>query len=183
MAVRGRVRFKADDIWEAPDDEYRYEVIDGELFMTPSPSWKHQEALMKLSAYLALWVFPRQLGRLVQAPLGVVLDAETAVQPDLLYVSRERGGIISERGVEGAPDLVVEVLSPRTVARDRGIKMRRYAAAGIAHYWIVDPEARTVESYRLTEQGYERTGVHGPSSIFEPALFPGLAIPVDDLWS
>lgn len=183
MAVRRRVRFKADDIWEAPDDEYRYEVIDGELFMTPSPSSRHQHIVMKLSANIAPWIYRHGLGRAFQAPLAVVLDPETAVQPDLLYVAREREGIISERGVEGAPDLVVEVLSPKTAARDRGIKMRRYAAAGIAHYWIVDPEAPTVESYRLGEHGYDLTGVYGPSRIFEPALFPGLAIPVDDLWS
>lgn len=183
MAARSRVRFKAEDIWEAPDDEYRYEVIDGELYMTPSPSWSHQRALMKLSVYVAEWVYRHALGEVVSAPLGVVLDEETAVQPDLLYVSCERAGIISARGLEGAPDLVVEVLSPKTAARDRTIKLRRYAAAGITHYWIVDPEARSIETYRLGEQGYAQIGVYGPGSTFLPELFPGLAIPVDDLWA
>lgn len=183
MAARGSVRFKAGDIWDVPDDQYRYEVIDGELFMTPAPAWKHQEVLMNLSAQLHNWVRRHRLGKVVQAPIGVVLGEETAVQPDLVYVSREREGIISERGVEGAPDLAVEVLSPSTEARDRGIKMRRYAAAGILDYWIVNPEARTLETYRLGEQGYEQTGIYGPGSVLRPELFPGLEIPIDELWS
>ncbi|MBI4493630.1 MAG: Uma2 family endonuclease [Chloroflexi bacterium] len=178
-----RVRFKASDIWEAPEDEYRYEVIDGELYMTPSPSWGHQEVLGNLYLFVAGWVRQHRLGKVVEAPVGVVLDDENGVQPDLVYVSRERLGIISHRGVEGPPDLVVEVLSPSTEARDRGIKLRRYAAAGIPHYWIVDPEARTIESYRLGEQGYERAGIYGPGSSFHPELFPGLEIAIDDLWS
>lgn len=183
MVVRGGVRFKAGDIWDAPDDQYRYEVIDGGLFMTPAPGWPHQRGLGKLHIYLGGWVYLHELGEIVEAPVGVVLDEEAGVQPDLVFISRERLGIISARGVEGAPDLVVEALSPSTEARDRGIKMRRYAAAGVPHYWILDPEARTLEAYRLGEQGYERTGIYGPGDIFRPELFPGLEIPIEDLWA
>jgi Uma2 family endonuclease len=111
----------------------------------------------------------------------VVLDDENGLQPDLVYVSRERAGIITERGIEGAPDLVIEILSPSTAKRDRGIKMRRYAAAGVPHYWIVDPRTRTLEAYRLGEQGYVQTGLYGPGSVFRPDLFPGLEIPIDEL--
>ena len=182
MAVRGGVRFKADDIWDTPEDGNRYEVIDGELFVTPPPLEPHQRAAGTLHGYLWPYVHQRQLGRVYTAPLGVVLDDENGVQPDLVYVARERLGIIAERGIEGAPDLVVEVLSPSTRARDRGIKMRRYAAAGIPHYWIVDPRARTLEAYQLGEQGYELTGREGAGSTFRPTLFPGLEIPIDDLW-
>ncbi len=113
----------------------------------------------------------------------MVLDDENGVQPDLVYVSRERAGIIVERGVEGAPDLVVEILSPSTQARDRGVKMKRYAAAGVPHYWILVPRERALEAYVLGEQGYELTGVYGPGSTFRPELFPGLEVPVDELWS
>ncbi|HYU17771.1 MAG TPA: Uma2 family endonuclease [Chloroflexota bacterium] len=183
MAVRGSVRFKADDIWEAPEDGNRYEVIDGELLVTPAPSWGHQVASAGLFLRLGTYVRRRRLGQVVSAPTGVALDEETAVQPDLVYVSRERAGIISERGLEGAPNLVVEVLSPSTQARDRGIKMRRYAAAGIPHYWLVDPSARTLEPYRLGERGYESGGVYGAGTTFRPELFPGLEIPIDELWS
>lgn len=183
MAVRGRIRFKAEDIWDVPDDQYRYEVIDGELFMTPAPSWGHQRHLHKLDFRLTEWVYPHGLGEVVQGPVGVMLDEETGIQPDLIYVSRERMGIISDRGVEGPPDLVVEVLSPSTEARDRGIKMRRYAAAGVPHYWLLNLKARSLEPYRLGERGYESLGTFGPGSVFRPELFPGLEIAIDDLWA
>lgn len=183
MAMRGRVRFKANDIWDAPEDGNRYEVIDGELFVTPAPGWLHQRGLNKLNIRLGQHIYDHDLGEIVTAPTAVVLDEETGVEPDLVYISRERLGIISERGVEGAPDLVVEALSPSTEARDRGIKMRRYAAAGIPHFWLLDPRSRTLEPYRLAETGYELIGVFGPGSIFRPALFPGLDIPIDDLWA
>ena len=113
----------------------------------------------------------------------MVLDDENGVQPDLVYVSRGRLDIISRRGIEGAPDLVVEILSPSTRARDRGIKLRRYAAAGVPHYWIVDPCSRELEARRLTERGYELSGKLGPGSVFRSELFPDLEIPIDELWA
>jgi len=183
MAGRSKVRFKAGDIWDVPDDNLRYEVIDGELFMTPAPSWKHQTSLMRLANVILNWVDPRGLGAVAPAPVGVVLDEEDGVQPDLVYVASARSGIISERGVEGPPDLVVEVLSASTEARDRGVKMRRYAAAGVPHYWLLDLRAPALEACVLGEDGYERAGVYGPGAVFRPALFPGLEIPVDQLWA
>ncbi|HLH22141.1 MAG TPA: Uma2 family endonuclease [Chloroflexota bacterium] len=182
MAVRRGVQFLATDIWDTPDDGKRYEVIDGELYVTPPPKWGHQRGLSKLHIHLGGWVYGNGLGEIVEAPVGVVLDEHNGVQPDLIYISRERLGIISERGVEGAPDLLVEVLSPSTLARDRGVKMRRYAAAGVPHYWQLDPGSETLEAYRLTEQGYELAGRYDPGSVFRPELFPGLEIPIDDLW-
>jgi Uma2 family endonuclease len=182
MAVRRGVQFLATDIWDTPDDGKRYEVIDGELFVTPPPIWKHQRGLSKLHIRLGVWIYGNNLGEIVTAPVGVVLDENNGLQPDLVYISRERLSIIHERGVEGAPDLVVEVLSPSTRARDKGIKMRRYAAAGVSHYWLLDPKTESLEAYRLAGQGYEMVGHHGPGSVFRPALFPGLDIPIDDLW-
>ena len=183
MAVRGGVRFRAEDIWDTPEDGNRYEVIDGGLYMTPPPSWAHQRGSTILAFYLVRHVRERGLGEVVTAPVGVVLDEENGLQPDLVYVSRERAHIISERGVEGAPDLVVEFLSPSTQARDRGVKMRRYAAAGIPHYWIVDTRGRALEAYRLVQGGYESTSVYVSGGTFRPELFPGLEIPIDDLWA
>jgi len=183
MAGRAKVHFKASDIWDSPDDSLRYEVIDGDLFMTPAPSWQHQSALMRLSLLVGAWVYGHALGSVVQAPTGVVLDEEDGVQPDLVYVSRERAHLISERGVEGAPDLVVEVLSPSTESRDRGVKMRRYAAAGVPHYWLLDLRAKALEAYALGANGYDEAGIFGPGTVFRPALFPGLEIPIDTLWA
>jgi Uma2 family endonuclease len=182
MAAHG-VRFKAEDIWNAPDDGNVYEVIDGDLYVTPSPAWRHQRALNKLNWPIAAYVYSHGLGEVVTAPTGVVLGNESAVEPDLLYISRERLHLISERGVEGAPDLVVEVLSPSTRARDRGIKMRLYAASGVPHYWLLDLDAPALETYRLGAQGYVLVGRLGPGSVFRPELFPGLELRLDDVWA
>jgi Uma2 family endonuclease len=183
MTTRRGVRFPAEDIFDAPDDDKRYEVIDGELYVSKAPDWQHQEALMVLTGYLWNYIRPRRLGRLVQSPVGVILSEEDGVQPDLVYISREREHIIQRRGVYGAPDLLVEVLSPGTKARDRGVKMRRYAASGVPLYWLVDPESETLEAYRLVGAGYEQIGIFGRGTTFRPELFPGLEIPIDDLWS
>lgn len=144
---RGKVRFKAGDIRDVPDDDHRYEVIDRDLFMTPAPIPQHQDFLMRLAYVVCGRVYPRDLGTVMQAPVGVVLDPETAVQPDLVSIAREHLGIISTRGVDGPPDLVVEVLSPSPQARDRGVKLRRYAAAGIPHDWLLDLRRQAMETY------------------------------------
>ena len=182
MVARG-TRYKADYIWESPDDGQRYEVIEGELHVSPAPSWQHQRGLNRLNVRVAQHVFERGLGDVVTAPVGVALDDENGVQPDLVYISRERAHQISARGIEGAPDLVAEMLSPSTQAVDRGKKLERYAKAGIPHYWIVSPWERTLEAYRLVAGEYEPTGTFGPGSVFRPDLFPGLEIPIDDLWA
>jgi Uma2 family endonuclease len=182
MAVRRNIRFKAEDIWDTPDDGNRYEVIDGALFVTPPPGWGHQRGLGKLYIRVGSHVYALDLGEVVQAPVGVVLDDENGVEPDLVFVAKERLHIITERGVFGAPDLVVEVLSPRTRSRDLGSKKRRYAAAGIPHYWVLDPRPRTLTAFRLATDGYEENGKFGPGDIFCLDLFPGLEIPIADLW-
>jgi Uma2 family endonuclease len=182
MVARPNVKFLANDIWEMPDDGNWYEVVDGELVVTPAPGWQHQRALRELVLLLGNHVHDQHLGEIMFAPIGVVLDEYTAVEPDLVFISRDRMALISERGIEGAPDLVVEILSPRTETRDRTVKMRRYARAGVPHYWIVAPATRSLEAYRLGADGYEPIGAFGPGSIFEPELLPGLVIPIDRLW-
>ena len=100
-----------------------------------------------------------------------------------MYISRERLGIIGDKAIEGAPDLVVEILSPGTRSRDRGKKLQRYAAAGVLHYWIVDPRTRALEAYVRIDGEDEQTGTYGQGRVFRPDLFPGLEIPIDDLWA
>jgi len=180
MAAHG-VRFLASDIWDAPDNDKRYEVIDGDLYVSPAPVWKHQRQPNRLNTRVSVWVENHQLGDVVTAPTAVVLDNENGLQPDLLFVSNERAHIITEDGVEGAPDLVVEVLSPSTASRDRGLKLRRYAASGVPHYWILDTEGPRIEERVLGEDGYRLVGTFGPGEIFRPTLFPGLEIPLDEI--
>ena len=179
MSVQRKTRYRADDLWNTPDDGKIYEVIEGVLCVVPPPRFSHQNAIMNLLGILYPHIRARGLGKIVPAPVAVVLDEENGVEPDIVFVSAERLHIISERGIEGPPDLVVEVLSPRTEARDRGVKMRRYVAADVPHYWMLAPRTRELEAYRLGPGGDERVGVYGPGSVFEPELFPGLAIPVE----
>jgi Uma2 family endonuclease len=183
MATRSGIRFVADDIWDAPEDGNIYEVIDGELYVSPAPSSRHQHAITVLVGYLYPYIYSRGLGKIFTAPIGVVLGVGSGVEPDLVFISRERLGIVSERGIEGAPDLVVEVLSPRTESRDRGIKMRQYAAAGVPHYRLLAGRTSSLEAYRLGAEGYELVGIYGPEDTFKPELFPGLEIRIADLWS
>jgi len=183
MALLNKVRYMAEDLWGTPDDGNRYEILNGQLIMTPPPITEHQGASGTLHGYIWPHVHRHRLGKVFSAPVGVTLDDDNGLQPDLVYVSSERSHIISRRGIEGAPDLVVEILSPSTRRYDRGAKLRRYAAAGVPHYWIVDPRTRALEVYVLSGDSYELTGMHGPGSVFRPTLFPGLEIPIDDLWA
>ena len=183
MAVRRAVRFRAEDIWDTPDDGNRYEVIDGDIYMTPPPIVIHHRGAGNLYGFIWQHLRAHPTGDVFMALIGVTLDDSNGLQPDLVYVSNERRGIIKERGIEGAPDLVVEVLSPSTQARDRGVKLRRYAAAGVTHYWLLAPTTLTLEAYVLTDAGYELTGSYGPDAVFSPGLFPGLDIAVDALWT
>jgi Uma2 family endonuclease len=184
VAIRGR--FLADDIFKTPDDGKRYEVIDGNLYATTAPDLDHQEPITHLIYLIQSHLnrLPRGTrGKLYTSPVGLILDEHNGLQPDLVYVSAARSSILTRRGIRGVPDLVVEVLSPGTEDVDRGVKMRRYAAAGIVHYWLVGPEPRAVEAYRLDESGeYRLAGTFGPGTIFRPDLFPDLEIPLDELW-
>ena len=180
MAARS-VRFQASDIWDAPDNDKKYEVIDGDLYVSPPPDWEHQEQLLNLAYFVKHWVSTNRLGRIALSPVGVVLDDENGLEPDLVFVFHEHAHFIKRRGVFGPPDLVVEVLSPSTESRDRGIKLRRYAASSVAHYWILDTEGPRIEERVLGEDGYRLVGTFGPGEVFRPTIFPGLEIPLDEI--
>ena len=182
MVARSKARFLPEDIWDSPDDGNRYEVIDGELYVTPPPNREHQHTSGELQGTLWSYLRDRPVGHLYAAPFGVILPGLSGVQPDLVYVSNERHEILTDQGASGAPDLVIEILSPRTRSRDRGIKLRQYEAAGVTYYWIADPRTRTIEERILGEDGYGPPTVYGVGDVFEPALFPGLAIEITRLW-
>ena len=183
MAPTRRVRYRAADLWTMPDDGNLYEIIDGELYVSPTPAEPHQRAQMNLAGFLWQHVRARKLGRVYVAPFAVVLGPDTALDPDLIYLKAEHEDRVSHRGVEGSPDLVVEVLSPATRGRDLILKRHRYARAGIGEYWIIDPETHSLEALRLEGTEYTAVGTFGPGTIFRPDLFPGLEIPIDDLRS
>ena len=183
-AGRTRTRWTYAEFARLPSEgSARYEVIDDELYMTPSPSLGHQRIVTDLVVRLGAFVRSNQLGELFVSPLDVLFAEGDYVEPDLLFVRRDREGILSDRGVEGAPDLVVEVLSPSTAARDRGIKLERYRLFGVAEYWIVDPDSRTVELWRLAAGADKPVMLAPPDQLrWEPVPEgPRLEIPLEDL--
>ncbi len=125
-----------EDYCQLPPDGRRYQLVEGELFVTPAPATAHQRVSRNLEFVLIGHVKEHKLGVIYDAPIDVILDNQTVVQPDILFVSRERIELVSDRGIEGAPDLVVEILSPRTQKIDRTTKLRVYARAGVQHIWL-----------------------------------------------
>ncbi len=164
-------RWTYEDYYALPDDQ-RYEVIDGDLLpMAPSPGSSHAKFSRALVRRLDSYVLSKGLGELLSAPLDVILDNENIVQPDLVFVSASRVDIIEERGVVGSPDLVMEILSPFSVRRDRQRKMRLYAQFGVKEFWIIDPGNHGIEvftlksgAYQLLCKGLERGKIH--SNVF-----------------
>lgn len=139
-----------DDVQQLPDDGNRYEAIGGELYVTPAPSVRHQTVSFRLQREIARLLVDPGHGRLWYAPLGVHFpDTREGVQPDLLFVSNARRGIVAPDEIKGAPDLVVEILSPTTAGRDTGIKRALYERQGVVEYWIVDPEREAVDVWRF----------------------------------
>src|ERR1700675_2209303 len=137
-----------------PDDGRRYELHRGELSAIPTPGTRHQRALIALGSRIYGHVRSRGLGEVLVAPTDCILSNVTVVQPDILYVATDRQAITSERGIEGAPTLVVEVLSPSTARLDRDRKMKLYAEHGVPYYWIVDPETRSIDAFALAGAEY-----------------------------
>ena len=156
--MSARVLLTYDDYAALPDDGHRYELYEGELVMTPSPRTRHQVVVGNLHVMLAEHVQRRGFGEVFVSPIDVILSRISVLQPDLVYVERARLGIVTERAIEGAPTLVVEVLSPSTDRRDRSVKQAIYTQYGVVHYWIVDPVAQTVEALRLRDGAYEIVG-------------------------
>ena len=182
------VRLTYADLRRLPDDGMRHELIDGEHYVTPAPRPKHQRVCGRLHLRLGTFLEERPLGRVYFAPLDVVLTAFDCVEPDLLYVSREREQRqMTEDYLEGAPDLVVEILSPSTKRVDLGAKHRLYERFGVSEYWIVDPEKETVGVYRLeddrlqlSEELFRRGGTSVP--VLSTPLLPGLVIPLEKIF-
>ena len=185
MTTRGqRTRATYEDYLNTPDD-VRYELLDGELVMAPSPNTTHQALTMELSTALHTFVKEHALGRVFAAPFDVVLwegDDANVVEPDVLFVSATRLGIITEANVQGAPDLVVEVLSPSTGSRDTGYKRELYARHGVGEYWIVDPDARTVTVLALGENDYAVAGTYGAGQALVSPTLEGLDLRLGEVF-
>ena len=171
------------DFLRLAEDGWRYEIIRGELHMTPPPSERHQFVSIQLSAALFNFCKARKLGRVYAAPIGVILgDTATPVQPDLVFVAAERvATVVAEDGLRGAPDLIVEILSPSNWLTDRRTKFEVYQNAGVREYWIVDPQMRVAEVFVLHEGAFALLGKWGAGELIRSQVLEGFEIAVDEM--
>ena len=165
-----------------PEDGKQYELFDGELVMTPSPSREHQWIVGKLYYRLMDHVERNALGKAYIAPLDTIFDPYTTLQPDILFVRKERLAEVERERIEGTPDLVVEVLSPSTFHKDLRRKMAVYSRFGVREYWIVDPEMKTIELYCQGEEGLELARRFSAEETFESKLLAGFRIAVSGIF-
>lgn len=179
-ALRPKIRFTYQDYLKFPDDGKRYQIIEGELYMTPAPVPYHQRISRNLGFILWDFVRKRNLGEVFYAPCDIVFSEEDVVQPDIFFASKEREHIIGEKNIQGAPDLMVEILSPRTDELDRKLKVKLYEKFGVKEYWLVDPEKKEVEILSLTQGGYSSFGVF-KESLSSP-LLKGLKLNLQEVF-
>ena len=175
-----RIKFTYEDYRNTPEDK-RYELLDGELVTMPSPKEIHQRLSMNLGVSLHLFVDENGLGRVYVAPFDVVLTDTDVVQPDLMFVSNERSHIITEDNIRGAPDLVVEILSPSTADKDRTFKRALYARHGVREYWMVDHLAKTVTVLLLGERGFDLVGIYGEGQTLTSPMLEGFTLDLREM--
>jgi len=166
---------------ETAEGEY-FTIIAGERFMSPSPTVFHQHILLNLGMVLQTWVRQSRIGKLGLAPLDVVLGDDEVVQPDLILVLNEHLDRLTRKNVHGAPDLVIEILSPGSTRLDRVKKRELYARHGVPEYWIVSPGERTVEVLRLQDKQYELAGLYEEDDTLQSPLLPGFTCLVKDIF-
>ncbi len=161
----------------------RYQLLEGDLIMTPAPTPRHQDVLASLYDLVKAFVQQRTLGKVYFAPIDVIFSGDTVLQPDLVFVSQDKQQLISERGIKGAPDLVVEISSPSSFHLDRGAKKSTYQQYGIPYLWLVTAEEHRVEEFELRAGRYVCVQDVQGINQFKPALFPDLTIELADLWA
>jgi len=166
-----------------PADGRRYELHDGELLVTAAAGVPHQRLVGRLFVLLRQHVDQYELGEVFVSPLDCILSETTVVQPDVIYLESARSSLATARGIEGPPTLAVEIMSRSTAQVDRGAKLQLYARHGITHYWIVDPDARSIEAFILTERTYQIAARLAGADRGPLPPFPGLQIAVTTLFS
>jgi Uma2 family endonuclease len=169
------------DVVADPNSPERYEVIEGELYLPPTPTMGHQDVVLNLATLLKQYVDERDAGKVAIAPLDVIISEDESLQPDILFIAKDRLDIVKDY-VEGPPDLVVEVASPSTSSRDRVVKSRVYARFGVPNFWIVDPSDKTLLAFELSEGNYVLVGAATGDEEFTSEVFPDLKIEMKKIW-
>jgi Uma2 family endonuclease len=167
-----------------PEMKQRYSIVDGVLVMAASPTPDHQTVVQETFVKLDSFVREQRLGRVFLAPLDIVIrrDPLRTRQPDVMFISNARRYIIGLQGIEGGPDLVIEVLSPANTRQELQEKLQDYQTIGVREAWIVSPQAQTVEVLQLSAEGIQRSGLYGLGSLIVSQVLPELQLTVDELF-
>lgn len=177
----GRQRYTYEDYCRLPEGS-PYQLIGGELVMTPSPTPYHQMVSMKLELKMAGYVLEKGLGIVLDAPVDVYLEETETYQPDIIYISNERLSIIEEKRINGAPDLVVEILSPGTGYYDLRTKYKVYEKSGVREYWIVDPHSKSVQVFCLKGGKYALDQEVEQQGEVQSRVIAGFAVQVESIF-
>ena len=175
------IKFTVKDYMSLPEGA-PYQLLDGEMVLAPSPTQRHQRIAMRLAITLENFVSGQNLGRVWFAPLDVVLSDYDVAQLDLLFVSNDRAGIVTEANIQGAPDLLVEIPSPSTAHYDREYKVGLYGRQGVWEYWLVDPDAETVEVLTESDQGLTLAASYQRGESMSSPLLQGLDISLGEIF-
>jgi Uma2 family endonuclease len=169
----------------AADEWKRYEIIDGELFVTRAPHWRHQQALTNLCLELQLWSRANGTGEAITTPSIIFTDADNVI-PDVVWVSHDRLTMLlnDEGHLTGAPELIVEVLSPGATneRRDRQAKLKLYSAQAVQEYWIVDWQRQQIELYRRETAQLQLFATLLTADEITSPLLPGFSCPIQRIW-
>lgn len=174
--------FTYDDYLALPNDGKRYEIIEGDLSMTPAPSPRHQAVQLRLGSLLLAYLDKHALGRVFVSPIDLVLSMVDVVQPDLLFVGQSRSHIIAEKNIVGIPNLIVEILSPSSTTRDQEEKLSLYQRYGLPEYWIVDPDSQTVEVYLSAANRLEKVETLKTGEQLRSRQIPGLVLDLSEIF-
>ncbi|MEW6326705.1 MAG: Uma2 family endonuclease [Thermodesulfobacteriota bacterium] len=176
------------DIWtyqeylELPPDGKVYQIIRGELYMVPAPTTYHQEVGINLTLIIWNYVKKTGWGKIYNAPIDVIFTSTDIVQPDIVGISKDRFGIVKENGIVGAPDFVVEILSPSTLSIDTKLKKALYERHGVFEYWLVYPEEKKVESFLLRQGSYTGPKAYLRDEEAEVSSIPGLTVDLKEVF-
>ena len=170
------------DLLAMPADNKRREIMDGELIVSPSPSFFHQRIVHRFITAFDRYLEHHPIGEILVSPLDVIFSEIDVLEPDLIFVLNEHSRILQD-WIRGVPDLVIEVLSPGSVSMDRGPKLKAYARFGVPEYWIVDSDALAIETYRRSSAGYELTTMFGEGESITSPLLPGFVLPVASIFA
>ena len=181
VVAKPAAKLTYEDYRNTPEDE-RYELLDGELLMTAAPNIAHQRVSGRLELRLRAFVEEMDLGEVFDAPTDVVLSDTDVVQPDILFVSEDRSDIITADNVQGAPDLVVEVLSPTTARRDWRIKLDLYSKHEVREYWLVDPQTEIVWVLLPNEGSLEVANIYGEGDTLASSILEGFTLDLNEIF-